>query len=303
MLEAQGAMLGDQRRILPLDFLAIVGLAVPLSVLPMTAKFRPRLTALSLVFGISLGATLTSCRNQQVAQQSNPYEQRGIASWIHDRYHGHRTAFGGIYDRNAFTASSPSLPYGTPVRVTHLRTGRTVDVVIADRFYYPGRLIDLSPVAAGQLGMIEERLAEVSVVPLQTNNSGRYPSGQYANGYNPPPPQQPMQMQQQYQQPATQYMAQPQPSYTPRRPAMMQPYNPNQAPVFTRNTYSSAGAPADALAIAQADGVDFDFDEVLRSLLQDPPNGMATAEHTDFSQPNYEVQGSYPLPEASIVAR
>lgn len=273
-------------------------------------KLRHPLLRLPLLAGLMASLLLPACRSLR-NRQASAYEQRGVASWIADFYHGRTTAYGTVYDRNAFTAASPTLPYGTPVRVTHLRNGRSVDVVITDRFNYPGRIIDLSPVAAAQIGLLQERLSEVSVVPLQVPANAAPPGQGFATdpgaGYGAPPPG--------YGSPA--------PMSGNRRPAFIQPYNqsnPSTSPLFQRNGYTSAAnevtepkaqpspvlADAEPLDLVEYDGLDFDFDEQIRALLRDPPGGsVMIPDEPDFSRPNYQVQGTYPLPEPAetVVSR
>jgi rare lipoprotein A len=53
-----------------------------------------------------------------------------------------------------FTAAHRTLPFGTLVRVVHQKTGRSVVVRITDRGpFIAGRIIDVSQVAARQLGI------------------------------------------------------------------------------------------------------------------------------------------------------
>ncbi len=53
----------------------------------------------------------------------------------------------------AMTAAHKSLPFGSRVRVTNKRNGRSVTVRINDRGpFVRGRVIDLSPAAARALG-------------------------------------------------------------------------------------------------------------------------------------------------------
>jgi rare lipoprotein A len=60
------------------------------------------------------------------------------------------------------TAAHKSLPFGTRVRVTHARSGRSVDVTINDRGpFIAGRIIDLSRAAARVIGMTGEGVAAV----------------------------------------------------------------------------------------------------------------------------------------------
>ena len=67
------------------------------------------------------------------------------------------------------TAAHKTLPFGTKVRVTDLRTGRAVVVRINDRGpYKPGRIIDLSQAAAHVMGM-----ASVGITPVKLEVLGR----------------------------------------------------------------------------------------------------------------------------------
>ena len=82
--------------------------------------------------------------------------QEGEASYIADRLDGNTTASGEPYDKNAFSAAHPTLPFGTTVIVTYLETGQSVEVVINDRGpNVKGRIIDLSSAAARKIGLLE----------------------------------------------------------------------------------------------------------------------------------------------------
>jgi rare lipoprotein A len=99
-----------------------------------------------------------------------PAAQEGIASWYGPGLHGGRTADGQRFDQQEFTAAHPSLPLGSRVRVTHLASGRSVDVRITDRGPFArGRVIDLSRGAARALGMVESGTARVRVQPVGTS--------------------------------------------------------------------------------------------------------------------------------------
>jgi rare lipoprotein A len=68
-------------------------------------------------------------------------------------YRGGRTASGESSPSSGLTAAHRSLPFGTMVRVTNHRNGSTVVVRINDRGPFArGRIIDLTPAAAKQLG-------------------------------------------------------------------------------------------------------------------------------------------------------
>jgi rare lipoprotein A len=80
--------------------------------------------------------------------------QSGGASWYGPGFHGKRTANGERFNTHALTAAHRSLPFGSRVRVTNARTGRSVVVRINDRGPFAGgRVIDLSKAAAQAVGI------------------------------------------------------------------------------------------------------------------------------------------------------
>jgi rare lipoprotein A len=63
---------------------------------------------------------------------------------------------------SGLTAAHKTLPFGTIVRVTDVKTGRSVVVTINDRGpFNRGRVIDLCTQAARALGMIDRGIAYV----------------------------------------------------------------------------------------------------------------------------------------------
>ncbi len=90
--------------------------------------------------------------------------QIGMASWYGPGYHGNACASGEIYDMHKLTAAHRELPFGTYVRVTNLRNGKSVVVRINDRGPFKrDRIIDLSYAAARKIGMVREGSARVRV--------------------------------------------------------------------------------------------------------------------------------------------
>lgn len=86
---------------------------------------------------------------------------RGLASYY---WQPQKVASGGWFNPNALTAAHKTLPFGTRVRVTNLRNGRSVIVRINDRGpYIRGRIIDLSKRAAGVIAMQGAGVVPVSV--------------------------------------------------------------------------------------------------------------------------------------------
>lgn len=91
----------------------------------------------------------------------------GPASWYGGKFHGRRTANGERFDMNEMTAAHRSLPFGTRVRVTNERNGRSVVVRINDRGpFVDNRIIDLSRGAAAAVGMVRTGVAPVRVEVL-----------------------------------------------------------------------------------------------------------------------------------------
>lgn len=79
---------------------------------------------------------------------------QGIASWYGPGFHGRRTASGERFNQHALTAAHRSLPFGTRVKVTNTRNGRSVVVRINDRGpHVRGRILDLSAGAASAIGV------------------------------------------------------------------------------------------------------------------------------------------------------
>ncbi len=91
------------------------------------------------------------------------YAQSGIAS--HYGYTGNKTASGERANPGGMTAAHRSLPFGTKVKVTHRKTGRSVVVRINDRGpFVGGRVIDLTTGAARALGFSGLAPVTVSVI-------------------------------------------------------------------------------------------------------------------------------------------
>jgi len=86
--------------------------------------------------------------------------QSGIAAVY--SYRGGKTASGEASRPDGLTAAHRTLPFGTMVRVTNRRNGRSVMVRINDRGPFTrGRVIDVTPAAAQRLGF--SGLAPVSL--------------------------------------------------------------------------------------------------------------------------------------------
>ncbi|MFT8243283.1 septal ring lytic transglycosylase RlpA family protein [Roseomonas sp. BN140053] len=99
--------------------------------------------------------------------------QRGKASFYANRFHGRRMANGRRFDRQSASAASRTLPLGTRALVTNLENGRRAVVTIEDRGpHLGGRVLDVSPGTASQLGMRQRGVVMVEIVPLAAGEHG-----------------------------------------------------------------------------------------------------------------------------------
>ena len=97
--------------------------------------------------------------------QADAAAQTGKASYYKS---GHRTANGERFDPHGYTAAHRTLPFGTKVLVTNVKTGKSVIVRINDRGpFIKSRIIDVSYGAAKVLGMTGAGVATVKIVPLK----------------------------------------------------------------------------------------------------------------------------------------
>jgi len=104
------------------------------------------------------------------------YINRGTmkASWYGPKFHGKLTANGEIYDQMALTAAHKSLTFGTLLKVTNPRNGRSVIVRINDRGpYVQGRDLDLSKGAAIELGMLKKGVGRVKIEEVALGESNK----------------------------------------------------------------------------------------------------------------------------------
>lgn len=86
------------------------------------------------------------------------------ASWYGPKFHGKYTANGEVYDQMALTAAHKYLSFGTLLKITNPKNGKSVIVRINDRGpYIEGRELDLSKGAAIELGILEKGVARVKV--------------------------------------------------------------------------------------------------------------------------------------------
>ncbi len=127
------------------------------SLLPRMRKNRALVTAVSafLILGLSSESPASECSFKT-----------GYVSWYgHSRYV--RTAT-GVYNHKLYFAASRTLPFGTYLFLENPRNKKTVVVKIVDRGpFVRGRSLDLSYGAAKALGILEEGVARIRIMPLK----------------------------------------------------------------------------------------------------------------------------------------
>jgi rare lipoprotein A len=88
----------------------------------------------------------------------------GVASYYGDKFEGRKTASGDIFSQQKMTAACNKLPLGTKIKVTNIRNGKSVEVVINDRLHPKmKRIVDLTKSAAKKLGYVDHGLTKVKV--------------------------------------------------------------------------------------------------------------------------------------------
>ncbi|MBE1159122.1 septal ring lytic transglycosylase RlpA family protein [Dyella acidiphila] len=93
-------------------------------------------------------------RTYSVLPTARGYDERGIASFYGNKFHGYKTSNLEDYDMYKFSAASTVLPLPSYARVTNLQNGKSVVVRVNDRGpFHEDRVIDLSYAAAVKIGI------------------------------------------------------------------------------------------------------------------------------------------------------
>ncbi len=94
--------------------------------------------------------------------------ETGLAAVYSTRLAGHKTASGKIYRPSALTMAHKTLPFGTKVKLTNKKNGKSVVVPVTDRGpRQSGRIADISSAAAKALGIRAHQMSEVDLEPQQ----------------------------------------------------------------------------------------------------------------------------------------
>ncbi len=128
--------------------------------------------------GAKPGAGL-SADEEFVATHAPIFTQFGRASWYGPPYHHRVGADGQVYDENRVSAAHRTLPMGSLIRVTNVRTGQSAIMHVTDRGpFVQGRILDLSLAAAKEVGVWRPGVAEVRIdvysTPKPIDAGGRW---------------------------------------------------------------------------------------------------------------------------------
>ena len=101
------------------------------------------------------------------------YKLKGDISHYGYKLHGSKTATGGRFDQWGMTAAHKSLPFGTRVKVTNIKTNKSVEVRINDRGpYIKGRTFDLSRGAFIQIAPEKQGIIKAKDVIIEVLSIG-----------------------------------------------------------------------------------------------------------------------------------
>src|ERR1035438_6719207 len=95
--------------------------------------------------------------------------EEGLATWYIAPYKGRKAANGQVFDDHALTAAHRTLPMGSLIVVTNLKTGQSSAMRITDRGpFVEGRIIDLTIASAKATGVYRAGLVDVRIDVYQT---------------------------------------------------------------------------------------------------------------------------------------
>lgn len=113
-------------------------------------------------------------KSYRVLPTEEGYNERGVASWYGEKFHGHKTSNGEIFDMYQVSAAHKSLPIPSFLRVTNLDNNRSIVVRVNDRGPFHGdRVIDLSYAAALKLGYADRGTARVQLESIVVTGASR----------------------------------------------------------------------------------------------------------------------------------
>ena len=125
----------------------------------------------SILMFISCVSSKSNFRNTYYGNNSQKSSEEitestifGDASFYGQKYQGRKTANGEIFDMYAYTCAHKTLPFGTKLKVTYLKTNESVIVRVNDRGPFIGnRILDLTKQAAIDIGLANDGVGKVKI--------------------------------------------------------------------------------------------------------------------------------------------
>jgi len=112
-------------------------------------------------------------RTYHVLPSESGYREQGVASWYGEKFHGHDTSNGEVFDMYKLSAAHKTLPIPSFLRVTNLGNDRSIIVRVNDRGpFHDDRVVDLSYAAALKLGFADTGTADVLIESVVDDSAG-----------------------------------------------------------------------------------------------------------------------------------
>lgn len=125
---------------------------------------------LLILLGLSLPVLSQKKRTPTTSKSKSSRILYGEASFYANKFNGRPTANGEIFSQKKYTCACNVLPFGTWIKVTNIRNGKSVIVKVNDRLHPKiRRLVDLAKIAATQLGYVGHGVTRVKVEVIGKN--------------------------------------------------------------------------------------------------------------------------------------
>jgi len=124
------------------------------------------LTKLSGFWGVLIFIIVLVFSSAHAKKDSNwiGHTESGKASYYAMKFQSKKTASGELYDKAKKTAAHRKLPFGTKVKVTNRKNGKSVIVKINDRGpFVKGRIVDLSGSAFTSIANFDDGVIDVKI--------------------------------------------------------------------------------------------------------------------------------------------
>lgn len=127
-------------------------------------NFKNLFVLLITFFSLSLATTQAQSRYNKENRPVKIAQKAGKASYYGRAWNGRKTACGEVFNTDSFTCAHKTLPFGTMLKVTNKKNGKSVVVRVTDRGpFVRGRIIDLTLAAAKKIDMVHAGVANVEI--------------------------------------------------------------------------------------------------------------------------------------------